>query len=293
MATQFDQVDLAGGGNRCWWQVGFWNALNEVIPQHPSKIVAVSAGAATACLFSARPGEQGAQWGLNYYAQALADVSSNVDWKNIFSTEPLFPHYRLYRAALENILAGGFERIQDGPEILIGLAQTPNYLSPKLSVAMGLLAYELEKKFQRPLHPQSGRRLGFSRLFVSSKACANINELIETILQSSCTPPFTPVMYRDGRAILDGGLIDNVPIDGLTPASPGERNQEALVLLTRMYELPNPLIQELPGLRLTYIQPSKKVPISSWDYSRHDLMPEAYELGKRDAKLAVTNGIFV
>ena len=290
---QFDQIVLAGGGNRCWWQAGFWNVLNQAIPQHPKKIVAVSAGAATACLFSARPGDEGAQWGLHYYAKALASVSSNIDWKNLFSKEPLFPHYRLYRAALENILADGFDRIQKGPEILIGLAKTPNYLSPKLSVVMGLLAYELEKKFQRPLHPQSGRRLGFSRLFISSKSCANIDELIETILQSSCTPPFTPVLYRDGQAILDGGLIDNVLIDGLTPAAPGEKKQEALVLLTRKYDLPNPFTQELPGLRLTYIQPSQKVPISSWDYSRHDLMPEAYELGKRDAQLAVTNGIFV
>jgi hypothetical protein len=244
-------------------------------------------------LFSARPGDEGSQWGLNYYAKALANVSSNVDWRNLFSSKPLFPHYRLYRAALENILGDGFERIQDGPEILIGLAKTPSYLSPKLSVAVGLLAYELEKKFQRPLHPQSGKRLGFSRLFVSSRSCTNINELIETILQSSCTPPFTPVMYRDGQAILDGGLIDNVPIDGLTPGISGGKNQEALVLLTRRYGLPNPLIRELPGLRLTYIQPSQKVPISSWDYSRHDLMPQAYELGKRDAMMAVTNGIFV
>ncbi len=290
---QFDQIVLAGGGNRCWWQAGFWNVLNQAIPQHPKKIVAVSAGAATACLFSARPGDEGAQWGLHYYAKALASVSSNIDWKNLFSKEPLFPHYRLYRAALENILADGFDRIQEGPEILIGLAKTPNYLSPKLSVVMGLLAYELEKKFQRPLHPQSGRRLGFSRLFISSKSCANIDELIETILQSSCTPPFTPVLYRDGQAILDGGLIDNVPIDGLTPAAPGEKKQEALVLLTRRYDLPNPFTQELPGLRLTYIHPSQKVSISSWDYSRHDLMSEAYELGKRDAQLAVTNGIFV
>jgi hypothetical protein len=290
---QFDQIVLAGGGNRCWWQAGFWNAFNEAIPQQPTKIVAVSAGAATACLFSARPGDEGARWGLNYYAKALASVSSNIDWKNLFSADPLFPHYRLYRAALENILGDGFERIQDGPEILIGLAKTPSYLSPTLSVVMGLLAYQLEKKFKQPLHPQSGKRLGFSRLFVSSKSCANIDELIETILQSSCTPPFTPVMYRDGQAILDGGLIDNVPIDGLTAAAPGEKNQEALVLLTRRYGLANPFIKELPGLRLTYIQPSQKVPISSWDYSRHDLMPEAYELGKRDAKLAGTNGIFV
>jgi predicted acylesterase/phospholipase RssA len=293
MPIQFDQLVLAGGGNRCWWQAGFWNALNEAIPQNPTKIVAVSAGAATACLFSARPGDEGARWGLNYYAKALASVSNNIDWKNLFSADPLFPHYRLYRAALENILGDGFERIQEGPEILIGLAKTPSYLSPTLSVVIGLLAYQLEKKLKRPLHPQSGKRLGFSRLFVSSKSCANIDELIETILQSSCTPPFTPVMYRDDQAILDGGLIDNVPIDGLTPAAPGEKNQEALILLTRRYGLANPFIQELSGLRLTYIQPSQKVPISSWDYSRHDLMPEAYELGKRDAKLAVTNGIFV
>jgi len=34
------------------------------------------------------------------------------------------------------------------------------------------------------------------------------------------------------------------------------------------------------------------VPISSWDYSRHDLMPEAYELGKSDARQAITDGIF-
>jgi hypothetical protein len=100
-------------------------------------------------------------------------------------------------------------------------------------------------------------------------------------------------MYRDGQVILDGGLIDNVPIDGLTPANPGEKDQEALILLTRRYGLPNPFIKELPGLRLTYIQPSHKVPISSWDYSRHDLMPQAYVLGKNDAKQAIANGIFV
>ena len=65
MATQFDQVVLAGGGNRCWWQAGFWHVLNEKIPQAPKKLIAISAGAATACLFYARPGKDGAAWEPN------------------------------------------------------------------------------------------------------------------------------------------------------------------------------------------------------------------------------------
>ncbi|MEY3951154.1 MAG: hypothetical protein RJB21_913, partial [Pseudomonadota bacterium] len=109
MTTQFDQVVLAGGGNRCWWQAGFWHVLNEKIPQTPKKIIAISAGAATACLFYARPGKGGAEFGLNYYAQALAQVRTNANWTNLFSSEQVFPHHQIYRAALKNILGGGFD----------------------------------------------------------------------------------------------------------------------------------------------------------------------------------------
>ena len=292
MVTQFDQVVLAGGGNRCWWQAGFWNQLNELIPQNPKKIIAVSAGAATACLFSARPGHEGAQWGLNYYAQALKDVKSNVNWQNFFSAKPIFPHYALYKAALENILGEGFEAIQAGPEILIGLARTPQHLSPRISVGLGLLAYKLEKYLKKSLHPQFGKKLGFSRWFVSAQSCTNKKDLIELILQSSCSPPLTPVMYREGKVVLDGGLVDNVPIDGLTPAKPGQPEQKGLVLLTRRYPYPDYFVQNLPGLTLTYVQPREKIMISSWDYAHHELMPIAYEQGKSDALQAVNRGLF-
>lgn len=290
--AEFDQVVLAGGGNRCWWQAGFWHVLNEKIPQAPKKLVAISAGAATACLFYARPGRSGAEWGLNYYANALANVKKNANWENLFSAQPIFPHHQIYRAALKNILGGGFDLIKKAPTIEIGLAKTPLWLGPRLSVAVGLTVYNLEKHFKKSLHPTLGKKIGFTREFIRAQDCSSEDELIELILQSSCTPPFTPVMYRGGQAVLDGGLVDNVPIDGLSPAVAGAPNSEVLVLLTRRYDQPDYFVREMPGLRLTYIQPSHPVQISSWDYAHHELMPLAYEQGRADAKRAFANGVF-
>ncbi|MFM8462424.1 MAG: patatin-like phospholipase family protein [Polynucleobacter victoriensis] len=289
--TQFDQVVLAGGGNRCWWQAGFWHVLNEKIPQTPKKLIAISAGAATACLFYARPGKSGAEWGLNYYAHALEKVRKNANWANLFSSDPVFPHHQIYRTALKNILGGGFDLIKRGPEIEIGLAKTPAWLGPRLSVAVGLTVYNLEKYFKKSLHPTLGKTIGFTREFIRAQDCSSEDDLIELILQSSCTPPFTPVMYRGGQAVLDGGLVDNVLIDGLSPAPEGIPRSEVLVLLTRRYSQPDYLIKELPGLRLTYVQPSRPVPISSWDYAHHELMPLTYQQGRADAETAFSGGL--
>ena len=289
---QFDQVVLAGGGNRCWWQAGFWHVLNEHIPQQPKRIVAISAGAATACLLYARPGQEGAQWGLDYYAKALVDVHQNANWGNLFGPEPVFPHHRLYRAALTNMLGEGFARLKTAPEIMVGLAQIPSWLGPKSAVVLGLAIYNLEKYFQKSLHPVLGKKLGFQRIFVPAQACQDFEELVELILQSSCTPPFTPVMSRNGLTVLDGGLVDNVPIDGLLPSMPSEKPQEVLVLLTRRYPYPDYFVRELPGLRLSYVQPRSPIKISSWDYSHQALMPVAYQQGREDAKNAIFNRIF-
>ena len=292
MISQFDQVVLAGGGNRCWWQAGFWHVLNEKIPQTPKKLIAISAGAATACLFYARPGKRGAEWGLNYYAQALDKVRKNANWANLFSSDPVFPHHQIYRAALKNILGGRFDLIKKGPEIEIGLAKTPRWLGPRLSVAVGLTVYNLEKYFKKSLHPTLGKTIGFTREFIRAQDCASEDDLIELILQSSCTPPFTPVMYRDGQAVLDGGLVDNVPIDGLSLSPEGSPRSKVLVLLTRRYSQPDYFVKELPGLRLTYIQPSHPVPISSWDYAHHELMPLTYQQGRADAERLFSEGLF-
>ncbi|QWD79754.1 patatin-like phospholipase family protein [Polynucleobacter sp. MWH-Spelu-300-X4] len=289
---KFDQIVFAGGGNRCWWQAGFWHRLNEAFPQDPERIASISAGAATACLLYARPGRAGAQWGLDYYAKSLAGVKKNARWENLFSGEPVFPHHQLYKNALINILADGFDNLQQAPKIQIGLAQIPSWMGPRSAVAIGLLAYNVEKHIRKSLHPTFGRSLGFKRVFVAAQDCPNLASLVELILQSSCTPPFTPVMYRNGITVLDGGLVDNVPIDGLEPAQPGDAPKEILVLLTRRYKQPNHLVRELPGLRLHYVQPATPVPISSWDYTHQELMPVTYQQGWNDAEKYLLAGMF-
>jgi hypothetical protein len=286
----FDQLVLAGGGNRCWWQAGFWHVLNEYQPQRLIRVSAISAGAATACLLYARPGQDGAQWGLNYYAHALANIKKNAYWGNLFSRTPIFPHYQLYKSALRNMLADSFERLKSAPDIQVGLARAPNHFGPRMAVCLGLLAYNLEKYSQNSLHPKLGKGLGFERVFVRAQDCANLDDLIDLILQSSCTPPFTPVMFRDQRPILDGGLVDNVPTDGVLTGEIGLPSQRILVLLTRKYPFPQYFSQKQPGLDFHYFQPSRPVASASWDYTHPEHMVLTYQQGREDAKQMIEAG---
>ena len=78
-------------------------------------------------------------------------------------------------------------------------------------------------------------RIGFRPEVVSVRECATPERLANLILASSCTPPMTPLQRWNGRYVLDGGVVDNVPICAL-----GEEPGETLILLTRRYpRLPN------------------------------------------------------
>jgi len=65
----FDQVVFAGGGNRCWWQAGFWDVVQPELNLRPRIITGISAGAATACMLYTNR----ADWVMDYYSHALRD----------------------------------------------------------------------------------------------------------------------------------------------------------------------------------------------------------------------------
>ena len=95
--------------------------------------------------------------------------------------------------------------------------------------------------------------------------------LTDLILSSSCTPPFTPLMYQSGKPVLDGGMIDNIPAHGVSKYS-----GDTLVLCSRPYK-------ELPTIKgKIYVAPSKTVPAKSWDYTNPKSVEETFELGKQD-----------
>lgn len=275
-ASPFDQVVFAGGGNRCWWQAGWWDRVAPELGLRPRVIAGISAGAATACMIYTHDARQV----MAYYQEVLADNRRNVYWSNLLTRQRVFPHYGIYRGALLSIFADGrLAQLQAAPEIRVGVAHIPRWSGPRMAVLAGLVAYNIEKHWLRTLHPRLGRGLGFRPEFVRAQDCGSPEQLADLLLQSASTPPFTPVLRRDGRPVLDGGMVDNVPVDALDP-TPGN----VLVLVTRLYPRPRRFVLRHGGQRRLYLQPSQRVPISSWDYTRPGAMIAAYELGQRDGE---------
>jgi predicted patatin/cPLA2 family phospholipase len=272
----FDQVVFAGGGNRCWWQAGFWDVVQPEIALKPRVITAISAGAATACMLYTRD----SQWVMRYYEQALRGNTKNAYWANLLRPgRAVFPHYRIYRTALLEIYGDQFPMLANAPEIRVGVSHVPRWLGARSAVAAGLIAYNIEKHIRKTLHPTLGQAIGFRPEYVRVQDCAHVEDLADLILQSSCTPPFTPVLRRGGKPVLDGGMVDNVPV-GALDATPGR----VLVMVTRRYPRPQTFVLSHGEQQRIYVQPSRKVPIASWDYTQPAQMQPAYDLGRADGE---------
>ena len=59
LIVHVDHVVFAGGGNRCFWQAGFWSVAAAEFNWKPSRVASVSAGSATACALFSGTFEQG------------------------------------------------------------------------------------------------------------------------------------------------------------------------------------------------------------------------------------------
>lgn len=276
----FDAVVLAGGGHRCWWQLGWWEEVAPAISLRPAQIAGVSAGAASACVLYANT----AQVALDYYRRVLVSGSRNFYPGRLFTRGVrMMPHEQIYRGALEFLLGGeAFDRlVRTAPAIHIMIARPPGWLPATAAVGMGLAAYNLEKYWRRPLHPVFGVRLGFRPEVVSVQSCQSAQALIDLIIASSSTPPMTSLQRIGGKVVLDGGLIDNVPVNALQPSEgnpPGR--MRTLVLVTRRYPKFAPVFKADGRV---YVQPSQPVAASSWDYTNPDAYQKTYDQGRRDA----------
>lgn len=274
----FYSVIFAGGGNRCVWQAGFWETAAPALGLKPKVVASVSAGACISAMALA---------GRTMDSMAYMKVKTGANPKNLypenlFNDKPIFPHLGIYRQALLDLLDDqALAVLKQGPELRVLLARPPAWASPVMGVFLGFFLYTIEKHLFHPLHPQWSLKAGFKPEAVPVSACANSEELADLILASSCTPPMVPAMYRNGRPVLDGGLIDNVPIAALKP-----HEFPALVLLTRRYP---PHLLKGHKDRI-YLQPSRPVPVGKWEYNSPQAFQDAFDLGRRDAEALINHG---
>jgi predicted acylesterase/phospholipase RssA len=274
----FEQVVFAGGGHRCWWQAGFWEVAKTELELTPRLIAGVSAGAATACLVYTGNTLQA----LEYYDALLGSLTNRPDprnfyWGRLFSRgQRALPHDDIYRTALSNFFdAEGFKSLMwSAPEIRVVYSTLPSWLGPRSATLVGMLAYNAEKRLYRPLHPTWGRKLGFKPMVERIQDCKGSEDLISLLIASACTPPMTRIEYRDGQATLDGGMVDNVPVHAVEP------DKSTMVLLSRQYPKHAPMFSRDGHI---YVQPSQKIPVSSWDYTDPQLYRDTYNLGRKDA----------
>ena len=268
--SNIDNVVFAGGGNRCFWQAGLWDVIAEPLKLSPKRFISVSAGSAMSCGILAGQSHEC----LKIVKSTTARNAKNRYIGNLFNADPVFPHERLYREmVLEIMHEGALKKLQSGPSNAIQVARIPRWLGPKSAVAVGLMAYQLEKKIKEPVHPTYGRKLGFKSEFFNAADCKSPEELTDLILASSCPPPMTPIMYRNSKPVLDGGLFDNAPVHGVP-----ENSGDTLVLLTRPYRHIPPVEGRL------YLSPSQKPPVSSWDYTNPKGIQDTFDLGRRDGE---------
>jgi predicted acylesterase/phospholipase RssA len=126
------------------------------------------------------------------------------------------------------------------------------------------------------VHPRGGRALGFRPEFVSVQSLSSAADLVAVLLASASVPPFMPVGRVGGAAALDGGLVDNVPVEPLRAVE--SRGGRTLVILSRLYKA-HP---EVPG-RL-YVQPSHPIPIGQFDITNPAGIRAAYAMGLTDGE---------
>jgi predicted acylesterase/phospholipase RssA len=270
-------LTFAGGGNRCFYQIGLLDHWASRLWPRVAAVSSCSAGAAMLVLtLSGRARESRTHW------DALRrGVQKNIDPLKLLRGQRITPHNAIYRSTLLHALEeGGLERLRAQPFPIYMLCSIPpSRLGVGLATWIGLGAYALEKRID-PLimHSRSGARLGFREFVFDVRDCETAEEGADLVIASSATPPFTPVGAFRAARVLDGGLIDNAPA---FVVERDERVQKNLVLLTRPYP---PAALGRRGNRL-YVGPSEPLPVHRWDYTESATarVDRTVELGRRDA----------
>lgn len=272
-----ETLAFAGGGNRCWWQAGVlahWMSSGRPLP---ATLVGTSAGAAMAasCLTI------GPQAALAACSPLFALNERMFHWRSLARLKLHFAHQQTYPDWIASIVhAGTFDTLRASKQrLLVAVSRPAALLGKHASLVAATFAYIVDKKISHSVHPRLPRFLGLRQQFFNLADCATVGDAQALLNAAAAAPPLTHPVSLAGRWAFDGGYCDNAPI----PVQSGAERERTLVLLTRHYP-DRPAHFEMNGR--TYWQPSRPVPVSTWDCTGKATIADAFELGRADAQAA-------
>jgi predicted acylesterase/phospholipase RssA len=267
----FEAAAFAGGGNRCYWQGGFWEAATDSLDLKPRLVVGASAGAFAAGYSLLGLGQSVRAKIYESCRQGAANFTPAA-WLKGGSAFPVRAMY--FDLLTETLDTAAFLQLKEAHDFQVALARPPRFIPAPVAALMGLAAYQLEKKLFHPVHPRFGRAIGFRPVFAEIAQMTSAAELVAAIYSSASVPPIMPVGRHDGQAVMDGGMVDNVPVAPLIALEAA--GGRSLVLLTRRYRA----LPDVPGR--VYVEPSEPIAVSQFDIGNPQGIRRAYELGLRD-----------
>ncbi|MFM8901252.1 MAG: patatin-like phospholipase family protein [Burkholderiales bacterium] len=265
---------FAGGGNRCWWQAGALSFLTKQGLELPRQLVGTSAGAAVAASFLT----DGPKAALDACQRLYASNHRIFEWRALASLKLRFAHQHTYPAWVAAFVnANNFATIRSSrTQLRVALTRPARWLGLQGSMVAGTLAYMVDKHVSHSIHPRLPRWLGLRQDFLNLHECADAPDAQALLAAAAAAPPFMHATRIGGQDALDGGYTDNAPI----PAQTDSEKTKTLVLLTRHYPR---LPQLFTWKGRSYWQPSRPVPVSTWDCTARATVTQAYALGEADA----------
>lgn len=273
---RFHTLVFAGGGNRCMWQAGVVTWLRQQGFQLPSNLVGTSAGAGVAAALLA----QRAEHAFEVCKQLYAGNAHLVNRDALKRLQLRFGHEHIFPAWIAAYInADTFEALRSsGTRLRVAITHPSRWLGVKGSVVAATLAYMVDKHVVHSIHPRLPKWLGLKQGFFDLQDCATVEEAQRLLYVAGSAAPFMPLKRWRGATAMDGGYIDNAPI----PQQSQEERASTLVLLTRHY----------PALPATfwwrdrsYWQPSRPIPVSTFDCTPRTTIEGAWGLGESDANI--------
>ena len=269
----FDAIAFAGGGNRCYWQGGFWEAFSGLVPQSPRFVVGVSAGAYQAAFNLIGIGARVRP----LVFEACERAGRETDWSRLAKGQSPFLVGGLYRDLLAEVFGPAeLQALNQVAELLIQVAHPPDWMPAPLAVIGAIGAYQIEKAVTRSAHSRAGLYLGLKADWVSTHRMKEPVELVDALMATASVPPFMPVGQINGRKALDGGLVDNPPLQKLVQVE--NQGGRTLVLTTRSGR---PLSD---NPQRVIVRPSVPVTVNKFSVTDAAGLRAAYELGLRDGE---------